>query len=170
MRAYRKYLLLCIGLMLLLLVAFPAGAQENVTDDEVNAVAKELYCPVCENTPLDVCPTQACQDWREVIRTQLAEGRSEEQIKDYFALQYGDRVLAEPPQQGFNLLVWVLPIGAVVIGGVFFVSYMRNLQKRSAETAEVEVVADVPTTDPGSQPIAKDDYVSRVEQELRNQS
>ena len=31
-----------------------------VTDDEVNALAQELYCPVCENVPLDVCPTRAC--------------------------------------------------------------------------------------------------------------
>ncbi len=39
----------------------PALAQgQPPTDDEVNRIAKQLYCPVCENTPLDVCPTQAC--------------------------------------------------------------------------------------------------------------
>ena len=51
-------LLVVLGFLLL---ATPALAQDApVTDDEVNEVARDLYCPVCENTPLDVCPTQAC--------------------------------------------------------------------------------------------------------------
>ena len=57
------------------------------TDDEVNAIAKQLYCPVCPNTPLDVCETQACKDWRAQIRDQLAAGWSEERIIDYFVTQ-----------------------------------------------------------------------------------
>ena len=54
----------------LLLVLLPTAVygQGEITDDEVNAVAKDVYCPVCESTPLDVCPTAACADWRELIR------------------------------------------------------------------------------------------------------
>ncbi|MDP1779752.1 MAG: cytochrome c-type biogenesis protein CcmH, partial [Anaerolineales bacterium] len=60
----------------------PAFAQDNVpTDDEVNAIAQQLYCPVCENTPLDVCPTEACRQWRELIRLQLSQGMTEAEIK-----------------------------------------------------------------------------------------
>ena len=171
MHSLLKRTLLLLGLIILLL-AIPVGAQNGVTDDEVNEVAKELYCPVCENTPLDVCPTQACQDWRDVIRTQLAEGRSADEIKDYFALQYGDRVLAEPPAQGFNLLVWLLPIGAIVIGGVFFINFMRKLQQRSAVSPEQtsESTGAEVNASPNGHPIPRDDYVARVEQELRNQA
>ena len=65
-----------------LLLALPALAQDvPVTDDEVNAVAKDLFCPVCESTPLDVCPTQACADWRELIRQQLSEGSTPEEVQ-----------------------------------------------------------------------------------------
>jgi cytochrome c-type biogenesis protein CcmH/NrfF len=57
---------------------FVASAQDTEptgpTDDEVNAIAKQLYCPVCENIPLDVCPTQACAQWRDLIREKLARG------------------------------------------------------------------------------------------------
>src|SRR5512135_3225730 len=99
-------------LLLLLGTAWVVSAQQaqpTPSDDQVNRVAKQLYCPVCENIPLDVCPTQACQEWRDLIRQKLALGWSDQQIKDYFALQYGDRVLAEPPRRGLNWLVYFLP-------------------------------------------------------------
>ena len=50
----------------------PISASRRST--EVNAIASQLYCPVCESTPLDVCPTEACRQWRDVIRTMLTEG------------------------------------------------------------------------------------------------
>ena len=67
MKPFRWFLL---TLILALFITAPASAQdggEGPTDDEVNAIAKRLYCPVCENVPLDVCPTQACAQWRELI-------------------------------------------------------------------------------------------------------
>ena len=55
---------LALTLSLALTVVTSINAQSDnpqpPTDDDVNAVAKQLYCPVCENTPIDVCPTQAC--------------------------------------------------------------------------------------------------------------
>ncbi len=103
-----------------LFASFTAFAQEGddgfPSDNDVNAIAKQLYCPVCPNTPLDVCETKACQDWRAQIKNQLEDGWTEDQIIDYFVLQYGERVLAEPKRKGFSSLVWVLPVIAVVLG------------------------------------------------------
>jgi cytochrome c-type biogenesis protein CcmH len=155
-----------IVLLLLLFVQVANAQRTDVTDDEVNDIAGELFCPVCENTPLDVCPTQACADWRALIRTQLSEGRTEEEIKDYFADQYGDRVLAEPPQEGFDLIVWLLPIGAVVVGGVFFYRYLHTMQRRRPEPVTEPGAGAAPAN--GSRPIPVDDYVARIEQEVQN--
>ena len=80
MRKISMALSTMVVLLVVLLVAGIAEAQDDgPTDDEVNAIAKQLFCPVCENVPLDVCPTQACKDWREDIRQKLAAGWSEEQ-------------------------------------------------------------------------------------------
>src|SRR5512144_2518623 len=81
-----------------------------VTDNDVNRVAKKLYCPVCPNTPLDVCETKACQDWRAQIRDQLTAGWTDQQVMDSFVRSYGERVLAEPQRKGFTSLVWFLPV------------------------------------------------------------
>ena len=57
-------------LLIAVVVVFAFSATTHVavrsqgptpTDDAVNKIAKQLYCPVCENTPLDVCPTEACR-------------------------------------------------------------------------------------------------------------
>ena len=102
------------------------------TDDEVNQVAKELYCPVCENIPLDVCPTQACAQWRALIKEKLIDGWSKEQIKQYFVDQYGDRVLAQPPARGLNWLVYILP-PLVFVGGIVVVYFNLRKIKKSPE-------------------------------------
>ena len=103
----------------------------NPTDDEVNAISKQLYCPVCESIPLDACGTQACVQWRDTIRAKLTDGWSEEEIKQYFSDQYGIRVLAEPPVEGFNKLLWYLPPFSLLIGALVVI---RLLVKASTNT------------------------------------
>ena len=97
---HRRLFLLLITALTSLLAVSAAYAQSDQpgtpTDDDVNRVAKQLYCPVCPNTPLDVCTTTACKDWRAQIRQQLGQGWSDRQVIDYFKAQYGERVLAEP--------------------------------------------------------------------------
>lgn len=165
-------LLLGLGSLLLVFLAFvvvkPSAAQEgtsSVTDDEVNAIAKELYCPVCESTPLDVCATQACADWREVIRTKLAEGQSEEEIKAYFELQYGPRALAEPPLRGVTLPVWIVPIIVVLVGAFAFSLYVRGL--RTANRVKVAAEPPVQAIHESDQAPEPDDYRARLERELK---
>ena len=153
-------LLLSMGVVVLGLAALAgtAAAQGTTpTDDEVNAIAKQLYCPVCENIPLDVCPTQACAQWRDTIRLKLAEGWSERQIKDYFVEQYGARVLATPPAEGLNWLVYILPPVAFLAGAFLLFRALRSWRQAAVSAPAVPVA-----------PAASDDpYVRRLEDELR---
>lgn len=154
-------ILLLFGLTGSLLSVDGVLAQEQPplgpTDDQVNAVAKQLYCPVCENIPLDVCPTQACAQWRELIREKLAEGWTENEIKTYFVAQYGDRVLASPPATGLNWLIYIIP-PLVIIGGTYML--FRALRAWRQTPSPV-----VESAQPGEQ--LDDDYVARIEDELR---
>jgi cytochrome c-type biogenesis protein CcmH len=161
-------------LFLVLLVALlpvVAHAQDDISDDEVNEVAKDLYCPVCESTPLDVCPTQACADWRELIRTKLAAGETRQNVLDYFARQYGDGVLANPPRRGVSLIVlWVLPVLLVLLGGLLFFRFLRGMRP-ATPTAAVPPSPDsrpTPTPRPPEKPDEPmDEYIARVERELK---
>jgi cytochrome c-type biogenesis protein CcmH len=159
------------GLVLLFLIGSVVAQESDpvVSDDEVNVIARELYCPICESTPLDVCPTQACKDWREVIRTKLAEGQTEEEIKAYFELQYGARALAEPPQRGFSLSAWILPVVLVIVVLGGFIYYLRSIRAPKEALAETSNQSATFVQDSSSQGDPdQDDYEARIERELQD--
>ncbi len=170
MKRVLRVLIYSILLLSLLVIAGPLLAQDSeVSDDDVNEVAKDIYCPVCENTPLDVCATQACADWRELIRTKLDEGQNKQEIFDYFARQYGDGVLANPPSRGVSLIIlWVLPVVLILIGALIFSRYLRRLRAEPASGAVP--MADAPDESGGTvlskAQGADGDYISRIEEEV----
>lgn len=139
-------------------VAFAQGDNpQGPSDDDVNAIAKQLFCPVCENTPLDVCPTQACAQWRALIREKLVAGWSEDEIKQYFVDQYGARALSEPPLQGFNWLVYIVPPILFVVGAYILYRGLRSWYR----------VDDQMGAGAASEPI-DDQYMARLESQLDN--
>ncbi|MBV6392174.1 MAG: hypothetical protein KPEEDBHJ_01396 [Anaerolineales bacterium] len=159
-----NYVLFALVLIALTGLFYQTASAQDPTpsDDEVNAIAKQLYCPVCENTPLDVCPTEACRQWRELIRDMLAEGKSEQEIKDYFVANYGARVLAEPPRKGFNWFVYIVPPVLILIGAVILFNSFRawTRPKSAAPGSGREKEAGVSSSD--------DEYIKRLEEELKN--
>lgn len=138
------------------LSTLPASAQGPNIDDEVNRIAKGLYCPVCPNTPLDVCSTQACVQWRALIKEKLQQGQTEQQIRDYFVAQYGQQVLGAPPPQGFNWLAYILPAIALVLGGVIAWLTMRQWLVRRAAGGASPPTPEIPK-----------EYAERIEKDLK---
>jgi len=176
--------LLIAGLAAILLVSGAAQAAfsgqaggpgtnpaRDAAPNDVNRVARQLYCPVCPNTPLNVCETQACKDWRELIRQKLSAGSSDQEIIDYFVAQYGQRVLAAPPPRGFNLLVWIIPLLALGAGVTALAIVLRSWSARSRRPAVP--ASRIPSTAGGDRPSAEvndelpPDYVARVEREVQ---
>ena len=154
--SYTTFYFLLIPFALAILSASPVSAQgPTPTDDEVNRIAKQLYCPVCESTPLDVCPTEACRQWRDLIRSMLAEGKSEEEIKQYFVTQYGARVLSEPPNR---LATYLVPGVAILLGAfLLFRGFQMWMKPSITEAAEAEPEPD------------QDPYIAKLEEELKKQ-
>lgn len=118
-----------LGLSLLLLVALAVGAvaaqDTEVTTDDVNTIANKMYCPVCENIPLDDCGTAACNDWREEIRLFLEQGMTEEEIINNFIDRFGESVVGTPRDPVLRAMSlwtpWVLAAVAlaVALGTIF---------------------------------------------------
>ena len=158
MRPRFAWLALCVVIVIgALFAAVPAHAQGPNLDDETNRIAKTLYCPVCPNTPLDVCSTQACAQWRALIKDKLQQGQSEQQIRDYFVAQYGEVVLGAPPAQGFNWLAYILPALGILLGAAMaWITVRQWIVRRGLnDPAPVET------------PEISKEYADRIEKDLK---
>lgn len=83
--------------------------------DRSYALQQRLRCPTCQNVSIADSPSETAAAMRQQVDEQLAAGRTEEDVVDYFRVRYGDWVVLDPPVGGVTLLVWLLPAGAVGI-------------------------------------------------------
>jgi cytochrome c-type biogenesis protein CcmH len=141
------------------------GGNTTVTDDDVNAVARKLYCPVCENIPLDTCGTVACGQWRDEIRIQLEGGATPQQVIDSFVARYGDRVVGTPQDPTLRSLSLVTPwvISALALLAAIF-AFIRWQRSRSATASAAGTLASQTSAD--STLPSPDEYLARLEDDL----
>ncbi|HEX4747721.1 MAG TPA: cytochrome c-type biogenesis protein [Gaiellaceae bacterium] len=117
-----------LGLLVLslasVIVAGAAAAPPSAADLEA-----ELVCPVCETT-LDQSNAPVAQRMKLFIRTRIAAGDSEQEIKDKLVAEFGPGVIAEPPEGGFGLLAWLLPLVGMAVGLVAVGLLVRAWSRR----------------------------------------
>lgn len=140
------------------------GDSGSVSADEVNAVARELWCPLCSGVRLDACELKACDQMKDVIAIKLAEGEDTDSIRTYFVAQYGPQVLGEPPWDGFNWLAWVLPFVVLAIGGYFLWNAMRRMVRPAPTMAAVGSTSGV---NPANANLPDDEYGRKLAEELK---
>lgn len=152
-------LLVLIGMVSALCVGMVSAQKQVITDDEVNEIAGKLYCPVCENIPLDACGTAACADWRYEIRLQLEQGMTEQQIIDDFVLRFGDRVVGTPQDPTLRLLSLATPYVALLLAIIATVVALIRLRKQPDTVTELE-------NDTSEKAKPNDHYRDLLEQDL----
>jgi len=124
------------------LVASVAAAAEGprdvgqVSDADVNVVASQLRCVVCQSLSVADSPSEMAAQMRQLVRERLAAGETPDQVVRYFVEKYGDWILLAPPRRGFTLLVWLLPPVAVLLGLAVAVRRVRAWTRRPAPIAE----------------------------------
>ncbi len=101
-------------------------ANDTALEAMTTAVASELRCPVCQGLSLQASPSELAQQMRGLVKDQLAEGKSPDEVKAYFVSKYGEWILLSPKPRGFNLLAYLLPVLLVVGGGAFIWVLVRK--------------------------------------------
>ena len=98
-----------------------AANPDPAVEKRVRALGDELRCLVCQNQTIADSSAPLAVDLRDQLRTQISQGRSDDQIREYMTERYGDFVLYRPPMRARTLLLWVGPFMLVAIGaGIFF--------------------------------------------------
>lgn len=78
--------------------------------EQTRAVAQTLRCPTCIGEDVADSASPIAQAMRLVVAEQLAEGRSGDEVRAWFADRYGDDVLLDPPRRGAGWLLWLAPL------------------------------------------------------------
>jgi cytochrome c-type biogenesis protein CcmH len=130
---------------LLLAIAGAAFAQSSeianpdpAVERRLKALAEELRCLVCQNQTIADSSAPLAVDLRNQIRTQIGQGRSDDQIRGYMVERYGDFVLYKPPFHANTMLLWLGPPLLIAVGLGVFVMVVR---RRKPATAAPELPA-----------------------------
>jgi cytochrome c-type biogenesis protein CcmH len=130
---------LCVYLTLCLIGATAASATDNVSDAElVRDIEDHLIAPCCWTQPISQHESGIAEQMREEVRTMVAAGKSRDEILDYFVAQYGERILATPRAEGFNLLVYILPWVALIAGAWILWVLIKKLRAPIPEQPSVD--------------------------------
>jgi cytochrome c-type biogenesis protein CcmH len=132
-----------VSIALALVVAAPAWGErpdEAEVERRTDAIAAALRCPVCQNLSVKDSPSDVAASFDARIRELVREGKSDEEVKDFFVARYGEWILLSPPKHGIGLAVWLAPLLALVAGlalaGVAVARWTRRARTGGAAIAE----------------------------------
>ncbi len=124
-------------LLLALMVAFatlPAHAavspDEMLPDPQLEARARDLEkglrCLVCQNQSIDDSDAPLAHDIRTLVRQQIEEGRTDQEIVGYLVSRYGDFILLKPPVNGATWALWFGPLLLLLLGSGLLIAFVRR--------------------------------------------
>jgi cytochrome c-type biogenesis protein CcmH len=162
-------------------VGLPSGPAVTGAelDRRTEDLSSRMRCPVCQGNAVRDSPSESARNMKSQIRAMIAAGYDDDQIFRYFETSYGEFIRLMPRAEGFNLLVWLAPFVAMVLGIAVMVVMVR---RRSATAAAAAAGSDSSTAatasgaaaatetvvdeDRGEQDPALDDWIARVREEV----
>jgi len=78
---------------------------------------QQLRCVVCQNESIDDSQASLADDLRRIVRTQIAAGRSDVQVRDFLVQRYGEFILLKPTITWGNAALWLTPFVLILLGG-----------------------------------------------------
>ncbi len=155
--AYNKFILHTLLITFFIIAAVLDASAAKSIDDQVKEISYLLMCPVCQGQSVGESNSNLAHDMRDIIRKQLEDGKSKEEILAYFVNSYGESILASPPPKGINWLLWLLPGVAIVFGGLGIILFLYKSQSNKNDDKH---------TSENTRPEVDNDYIKRIEEEL----
>jgi cytochrome c-type biogenesis protein CcmH/NrfF len=143
-------------LAVIALAAAPAWATAATPKPTLHDVEVQVMCVTC-GIPLVVAESPAADQERQYIQTLIDKGENVAQIKRALVADFGNAVLALPPDKGFNVLFYILPIAFVLAALTLLAILLPRWRNRRP--------GPPPGGSPGTGVTAEED--ARLDEELR---
>ena len=128
------------------MVVIPLACSTSKTiseiEKEAQAIDKIVVCPVCPASTIDQAQVPLARQIKALIRSKLAEGQTREEILDYLEESYGEsgiEILAVPTKTGFNLIAWIVPIIAFIMGGFILFLVFKSMRHITQEELDSDL-------------------------------
>lgn len=109
--------------------------KDPAQEQRARALSADIRCLVCQNQSIDDSDAELARDLRLLIRNQIRQGRSNDQIRDFLVERYGAFVLLDPPMQRGTLLLWFGPL-IVLVGGTIALAVFYRSRSRAAPVGD----------------------------------
>lgn len=133
----KRAALMLLGLLVVSASAFGIDEQRAFDDPALNAryrnLIGELRCPKCQNESIADSDAPIAADLRQQVRTRIANGESDEAIRDFLVTRYGNFITYRPPLTPTTWALWGGPAALLLIGGFVFYRVVRD---RAAQPIE----------------------------------
>jgi cytochrome c-type biogenesis protein CcmH len=104
---------------------------DQALEARARGLSKELRCMVCQNQSIDDSDAPLARDLRVLVRERLQAGDSDRQVIDFLVARYGEFVLLKPRFSSHTALLWLGPIGILLIGVFAVVLAARRYRRRA---------------------------------------
>jgi cytochrome c-type biogenesis protein CcmH len=122
----------------LLLGAAAGDPADRLADPALEAHARALFrdvrCLVCQSQSIDESDAPLAHDLRQMVRSQVAAGRSDDQIRAFLVSRYGQFVLLTPRLSLGNAILWIGPLLVVAAGA----AALATRRRATAEPATLD--------------------------------
>ncbi len=134
-----KYKIIIIGLALLTLpLSGLSVTARNLEEEALQKTAREIYslimCPLCAGQTIAQSSNETSSQMRDLVLKKLRQGKTKEEILQYFESRYGERIMAKPNKKGFNLILWFLPFVFVALAAIGIYFLIRHWSTRVQAT------------------------------------
>ncbi len=106
-------------------------AQNAAEDARVQALAKQIRCPICQGLSITESSTDFSRSMLNELKDRVKQGETDDSIRDYFVSKYGRVVLLDPPKSGSDLIVWGAPLVILFGGAAALFSYLRRASNQT---------------------------------------
>jgi cytochrome c-type biogenesis protein CcmH len=122
----RSFGLWCLAFLCVLAVALLEAPSTASAQGRITHLESLVKCPACDDLSVAQSNATSSIAVRHDIARRVKEGQSDNKILTSLEATYGTSILLSPSTSGLGLLLWLVPLGAVLALAIAAVRLARR--------------------------------------------
>jgi len=112
--------------LLIFLFANVTSANVEVKNNDIKSkILKNIRCLVCQGQSVYDSESEFSDSIKLLVKKQIVEGKSEEQIYEFLRDKYGDWIIYDPKLNKNTYILWLLPLLLFLLGGAIMINKLK---------------------------------------------